>query len=164
MLCPVPGAHPVRTRIDCWIRYGRTVKARSDPGQESARQAARSKGPPCVASTCSTGRSSRGRKPSATCSHVTSGLSHLRLISSRAPEVHERVAGDDRAMARDPQHRVVRLVSGERFNADVQPVARRVQVRLADPLLEKPHDIGAAIARLLGGEAVPLHEVFGGIG
>ena len=81
-----------------------------------------------------------------------------------ATEVDERVAGDDRAMALDPEHHVVRLLSGQRFDTDVHSVARRVQVRLTDPLLEEPDDVGAAVARLLGGEAVLLHEVFGGIG
>jgi hypothetical protein len=55
-------------------------------------------------------------------------------------------------------------LSGKRLDTNVQSVARRVQVRLADPLLEKPYDVGAAVARLLGGEAVRLHEVFRGIG
>src|SRR4029450_702829 len=71
-----------------------------------------------------------------------------------ATKVDERVAGDDRAMA----------LSGKRLDTNVQSVARRGQVHLADPLVEKPYDVGAAVARLLGGEEVRLHEVFRGIG
>ena len=54
-------------------------------------------------------------------------------------------------------------MSGKRLDTDVQSVARRVRVRLADPLLEEPDDVRAAVARLLGGDAVRLHEVFRGI-
>ena len=55
--------------------------------QASARaRAARSVGPPCVASTCSTGSASSGRKPSAISSRVTPGRSHLSLISRPRPK------------------------------------------------------------------------------
>src|SRR5262245_14752233 len=55
--------------------------------RESARSsAARSYGPPCVASTCSTGRSSNGRRPSTTCPRVTSESSQRELISSPPPK------------------------------------------------------------------------------
>src|SRR5215211_1878064 len=76
-----------------------------------------------------------------------------------ATEVDKRVAGDDGAMALDPEHHVVRLLSGKRLDADVQSVACRVRVRVADALLEEPDDVGAAVAGLFGGEAVRLHEV-----
>jgi hypothetical protein len=50
--------------------------------QESARSsAARSKGPPCVASTCSTGKARSGRRPLAISSRVAPGRSHRSLIS-----------------------------------------------------------------------------------
>src|SRR5262245_26490259 len=78
-------------------------------------------------------------------------------------EIHEGVAGNDRAMALDPQHRVVRLLSWKDVDADIEPVARRIRVRLALPVLEEPDDVGAAVARLLGGGAVNLHQVFRGI-
>ena len=58
-----------------------------------------------------------------------------------ATEVDERVAGDDRAMALDPEHQVVRLLPGKRLDTDVQSVARRIRARLADPLLEEPDDV-----------------------
>jgi hypothetical protein len=51
-----------------------------------------------------------------------------------ATEVGERVADDDRAMALDPEHHVVRLLTGKGLDADVEPVARGVRARLADPL------------------------------
>jgi hypothetical protein len=35
----------------------------------------------------------------------------------------ERVAGDERTVALDPEHEVVRLHPGEHFDADRQPVA-----------------------------------------
>ena len=86
------------------------------------------------------------------------------MIPSPTTEVAERVAGDDRAMALDPEHQVVPLLSGERLDTDVQSVARRIQARLADPLLEEPDDVWATVARLLRGDAVLLHEVLSGIG
>ena len=101
-----------------------------------------------------------GRRPApASCPEQPPGID-----PEPAPEVDERVAGDDRPMALDPEHQVVRLLSGKRLDTDVQSVARRVEARLADPLLEEPDDVGAAVARLLGGDAIRPHEVFCGIG
>jgi hypothetical protein len=45
-------------------------------------------------------------------------------------EVVERVAGDDRTAALDPQNDVVRLLSQERLDSDGQPIARREQMPL----------------------------------
>ena len=64
----------------------------------------------------------------------------------------------------DPEHDVVRLLPGKRLDADVQSVARGIRMRLADPVLEEPHDVGRPVAGLLGGDAVRLHEVFGAVG
>ncbi len=79
-------------------------------------------------------------------------------------EVGERVTGDDCAVALDPEHRVVRLLSGECLDSDGKPVAGRVRSCLALVLAEQPDEIGAPISSLLGGDAVCLHEVFRRIG
>src|SRR5205809_5377235 len=76
------------------------------------------------------------------------------LVDLEAPaEVDERVAGDHRTLALDPEHRVVRLVSGEYVGTERQPVARRVRTCLALLLAEQPDDVGTAVAGLLGREA-----------
>jgi len=87
-----------------------------------------------------------------------------RIDFEPAAEIDERVAGDDRPVARDPEHRVVLLLPRKYLDTDVQPVARRVRASLADPLFQEPDDVGGAVARLLGGEAPLPHEVLGGVG
>ena len=62
-------------RVGAAPRDGETAVSHAlDPRGDNARsRAARSNGPPCVASTCSTGSSSSGRSPSAISSRVTPG-------------------------------------------------------------------------------------------
>src|SRR5438046_8256479 len=87
------------------------------------------------------------------------------LVDLEAPaEVDERVAGDDRTLTFDPEHSVVRLMPGEHVGTERQPVAGRVRACLAFLLAEQPDDVGATLARLLGGETICLHEVFRAIG
>ena len=79
-------------------------------------------------------------------------------------EVDERVAGDHRTLALDPEHRVVRLVPGEHVGTERQPVAGRVRACFAFPFAQQPDDVGTAVAGLLGGEAVRVHEELRGVG
>ena len=79
-------------------------------------------------------------------------------------EVDERVAGDHRPLALDPEHGVVRLVPGEHVGTERQPVAGRVRACLAFVLAEQPDDVGTAVAGLLGGEAVRVHEELRAVG
>ena len=53
---------------------------------------------------------------------------------------------------------------GEHVSAERQPVAGRVRARLALVLAEQPDDIGTAVAGLLGGEAVRVHEELRAVG
>ena len=56
------------------------------------------------------------------------------------------------------------LCPGKRLDADVEPVAGPVQACLADPLLEQPDDVGAAVARPLGADPVRVHQVLRAVG
>jgi hypothetical protein len=52
----------------------------------------------------------------------------------------------------------------EHVGTERQPVARRVRACLAFVLAEQPDDVGAAVAGLLCGEAVRVHEVLRAVG
>jgi hypothetical protein len=56
------------------------------------------------------------------------------------------------------------LCPGEHVGAEREPVAGRVRACLAFPLSEQPDDVGTAVAGLLGGEAVRVHEELRAVG
>ena len=109
-----------RLRPEAQVRH--QARARS--------RAARSVGPPCVASTCSTGRSSSGRNPSVTCLGVTPSGNHSRGISRPWPKSTSVSPAMTARAALDPEDDLVRLLSGERLDSDGQPIASREQVPL----------------------------------
>jgi hypothetical protein len=45
-------------------------------------------------------------------------------------------------VARNPEHRVVRLLAREHVDPDVEPVAARERARIADPFADEPGDVG----------------------
>jgi hypothetical protein len=56
---------------------------------------------------------------------------------------------------------VVLFPPGEHVGAERQPIAGCVRACVAALLAEQPDEVGAAVARLLGGDPVLLHEVLG---
>ena len=124
-------------------------------------RAARSNGAPCVASMCSTGRSSNGRSPAATCSRVRSSLSQRGLISSPLPKSTS-VSPAMTAPWLSTQSTVSFGFCPE-MPRHRRPAARpRVRMRLADPFFGARHVGGRRPPAR--GEAPLAHQVLGGVG
>jgi hypothetical protein len=139
------------------------------PSRDPRRQTTRARGPP--GRSARRGLRARARRVARAADATRCDLlaRHTRaeppLVDLEAlAEVAERVAGDHRTPAPDPEHSVVLLVPGEHIGAERQLVAGRIRACLAFLLAEQPDEVGTALAGLLGGDAVHVHEVLRGVG
>jgi hypothetical protein len=117
---------------------------------------------PCAGSTCSTG----GQAAAGALRHLLArhpATQPLGLNRDAFTEIRERVSGDDRPPAFDPEHEIVVLSPGERLDSEGQPVVGRVPMRFGTPG-SQPSQVGAPVPRLLGRDPVLLHQVLGTVG
>jgi hypothetical protein len=90
-------------------------------------------------------------------------LDHLRRDLEASAEVDQRVPGHDRPPGLEPEHEIVVGPPREYLDADRQPVAGRVQVRLAAASRQQPRQVGALppLRELRRIDPVLPHEVVG---